>query len=627
MDPVTMMVASIGIQFFNNYANNEKNDEIQAKQREFQKACQNHEFERMRKLQIEASKLALELEDELHADRIKDIENSYDVWLQNLAHSFTINNWPLNVLPFIMKGESFGTMFNDTSKSICMHCILTPSNCDWFNEYFYDDLDLRIEAEMNNYWNAHGTHPVVYYGGGWNKRKSLTPKGPFIPDIINLVDIDLLEDQLKQFPTMVITPYFDPYLYFRVQLWGMGDLDENLKLKKKLFRIDIPFGDVDASKRIFSCDYNKNKKEELTDDYFNTTMEEFVPYLTCLIGFVADKYFWSIYGESALLPHIFPLIVDKKKVPFENQLSLTYQVRYENELRFYMEQELFDAVKAIELCHSLTTDQSNNIEIIVSKLLLRNGYEYNNKLTLSDNILNSKLYVDDIIVLSKLEEYRYISHVTFDKAMKSIVADDYYYVLNISELFDILSNDYFNYDNFVFVVKDKKVCVGFLTKENHFKRSVVAILDNSNRASNKVYQFNIKEKSCKVALKQFKLFETVPNALFLDSYYNDIKERAAFINKQEKLGKEIHEEDSSLFDDSLKKRVCDNEIKQWVKENIASSSIIKIIRVIYEDWYFILLLSTEADDSVINKMSFKMHSVDKSIDALMNNKLVLTIKK
>ena len=30
MDPITMMVASIGMQFFNNYANNEKNDEMRA---------------------------------------------------------------------------------------------------------------------------------------------------------------------------------------------------------------------------------------------------------------------------------------------------------------------------------------------------------------------------------------------------------------------------------------------------------------------------------------------------------------------------------------------------------------------------------------------------------------------
>ena len=45
MDPVTMMIASIGMQFFNNYANNKKNQEIQAQQRKFQKAAQLHDFD------------------------------------------------------------------------------------------------------------------------------------------------------------------------------------------------------------------------------------------------------------------------------------------------------------------------------------------------------------------------------------------------------------------------------------------------------------------------------------------------------------------------------------------------------------------------------------------------------
>lgn len=313
MDPVTMMVASIGMQFFNNYANNKKNKEIQTQQREFQIAAQLHDFERMRKAQSEAAKLAMELEVDLHNDRIKDIESSYDIWLENLAHSFTINNWPLNVLPFIMKGESFGSLITGTSKSISMHCILTPSNCDWFNEYFYDDLDMRVEAAMNNNWNAQSTHPIVYYGGGWNKRVKKTPTAPAIPESINLVDVALLENQLKQYPTLVITPYFDPFLHFRVKLWGMGENSSNT------FKIDIPHGDIEPSSRVFSHDYSKNNKLDDTDDLYNTTMEEFVPYLEKLIGFIADKYFWSMYGICPALPEIWK----KEKLLFCSPDSLS----------------------------------------------------------------------------------------------------------------------------------------------------------------------------------------------------------------------------------------------------------------------------------------------------------------
>ncbi len=297
MDPITMMVASVGMQFFNNYVNNKKSQEIQAKQREFQVAAAEHNFERMRKLQAEQAKLALELEAEVHKERVIDINNSYDSLLENFAHSFTIANWPLNVLPFVMKGESFGHLFNGTSKSVNMHCIFTPSNCKWFNEVFYDDIDLRLEAEMNNNWNSQTSHHVVYYGGAWNDRKDVG-NGYSIPNEINLNKIDLLKINLHQVPVMVITPYFDPWLHFRVYIWGMG------KNSDEPFRIDIPHGnDIEIAQRIFSYDYNKNEKVEDSEDFFNNTIEEFVPYLVSMIGFVADKYFWSMYGISPVLPN------------------------------------------------------------------------------------------------------------------------------------------------------------------------------------------------------------------------------------------------------------------------------------------------------------------------------------
>lgn len=293
MDPITMMVASIGMQFFNNYANSKKNEEIQEKQREFQRAAAEHDFERMRKLQTESAKLALELEAEVHKERVEDINSNYDALLDNFAHSFAIQNWPLNVLPFVMKGESFGTLFNGT-KSINLHCILTPSNCDWFNKNFYDDIDLRLEAEMNNNWNAQSTHPIVYYGGAWNRRSMV--KGISVPNIVDLDDIELLRVKLKDVPVVVITPYFDPWLHFKVKLWGMG------KDSDAPYRLDIPHGDeVEFSQRIFSYDYNKDEVD-ITEDFENTTVEEFVPYLECLIGFIADKYFWSMYGTPVSLP-------------------------------------------------------------------------------------------------------------------------------------------------------------------------------------------------------------------------------------------------------------------------------------------------------------------------------------
>ena len=376
-----MMVASIGMQFFNNYANSKKNTEIQEKQREFQKAAAEHDFERMRKLQAESAKLALELEAEVHKERVEDINSNYDSLLENFAHSFTIQNWPLNVLPFIMKGESFGSLFNGTAQSINLHCIFTPSNCDWFNEMFYDDIDLRLEAEMNNHWNAQSTHPIVYYGGGWNRRS--LKYGVSQPNLIDLDDIGLLETHLKNIPVLVVTPYFDPWLHFRVKLWGMG---KDCELP---FRIDIPHGNIEKQKRIFSYDYNKETKVEMTDDFLNNTIEELVSYLESLIGFVADKYFWGMY-------HIVPLaptyIASKEALCFPSDIRKLYLSEVETKQE-YRTDTLYDIERKLEYIESLSVilDRKKCQTLEIELLSYANSL-----IGLSDN---------QISTLSELKEY------------------------------------------------------------------------------------------------------------------------------------------------------------------------------------------------------------------------------
>lgn len=280
--PFSMITASIGAQLFNTWQANKKSEELQIRQREFQQAAQLHDFDRMRRLQREAAQLALELEAEVHRQRLEDIEASYDDILFQFANDFTIKLWPLKVLPFVMKGESFGINIRG-NQSIALHCILTPSNCDSFNDAIYDDLDLRLECMCNEHWNAQSSHPIVYYGGGWRKSK------------FDLDDVNLLHTRLKSIPTVVITPYFDPALHFRIKFWGMG--------KDSDVRIDIPDG-------MFAYDYHKEmdyfpKGEEPIDDLYNHTIEEFVPYLQCLIGFIADKYFWEMYSVYPAIPHMF----------------------------------------------------------------------------------------------------------------------------------------------------------------------------------------------------------------------------------------------------------------------------------------------------------------------------------
>ena len=49
--PWTMIAASIGAQLFNSWQANKKTEELQARQREFQRAAQQKDFDRIRQLQ------------------------------------------------------------------------------------------------------------------------------------------------------------------------------------------------------------------------------------------------------------------------------------------------------------------------------------------------------------------------------------------------------------------------------------------------------------------------------------------------------------------------------------------------------------------------------------------------
>lgn len=458
MDPITMMVAGIGMQFFNNYANNKKNREIQEKQREFQKASMAHDFERMRRLQAEQERLTLELEAEMHKERLEDINTNYDKLLDNFAHSFTIDNWPLDVLPFVMKGESFGSLFNGIAQAANLHCIFTPSNCDWFNSNFYDDIDLRLEAEMNNNWNSQSTHPIVYYGGAWNRRTKI--KSISVPKKIDLDDIELLRVKLKDVPVVVITPYFDPWLHFKVKIWGMG------KNVDTPFRIDIPHGaSIPKHQRIFTYDYHKDNVE-LTAEFENATVDEFTPYLECMIGFIADKYFWSMYKSAPLLPSI--LQNDKS---FNKLMKNSFIERYK-----------------------LQPDESQNNIVIIHNTLeyvakTSDIYTETERYRILESLHNK--YLDSIGGKEhlRLSDYNFISRLeelntNKDTTLNDILTDEkqsisenekmeVWFCANRNELYqrvaDVKKHNGFKADKFIYEIKDEFVCIGAFFDRNNKK--------------------------------------------------------------------------------------------------------------------------------------------------------------
>ena len=609
MDPITMMVASIGMQFFNNYANSKKNTEIQEKQREFQKAAAEHDFERMRKLQAESAKLALELEAEVHKERIEDINSNYDALLENFAHSFAIQNWPLNVLPFIMKGESFGSLFNGVTNSVNMHCIFTPSNCEWFNEMFYDDIDLRLEAEMNNNWNAQSTHPIVYYGGGWNRRS--LKHGVSQPNLIDLDDIDLLKTNLKNVPVIVVTPYFDPWLHFRVKLWGMGK-DSELP-----YRIDIPHeDDIEISKRIFSYDYNKEMKEEMTDDFSNTTIEEFVPYLESLIGFVADKYFWGMYK---IIPHL----IDIQSMEI---LPGIMRKAYDVQLDEYTNKGVYNVEKALDYCHIYKNQQAKKMVLfILEKYFLEKGLKYDTSKSVYRNYTCCQIHLSDIPIIYKLQESGYLSEDEMHNLVGKTCIDSYIYVLSINELLDYISSSKKHFDYFHFRILNGKVCVGYLTNKSISPVPFVAILYKKIKPTDIIYTYDIKNNQAQANKDLYsKILSIIPDTFSLPSDRISNTNLSLRIEEKIELGLNIYKEDPTIIQNAISKRVTFDDILSWIYSK--KGGTIKVVQFIYEEFYYLLLLHLNVNEEILDKCSYKMFSIDEKIQMKLKNNIILTIK-
>lgn len=320
MEPITgllMLVSSIGMQFITNNANNQQSQKLAALQRNYQALLARQKTEHSQQLQIQLNELQVEMENQVHLLRMKEIEESHDEIIESIVQGQDIDCWPLNVLPFVIKGKSFGTKIGGGAKTISVHCFLTPSNSAAFNRVLYSELDVKLQSDINTNWSTRSTHPIFYYGGAWRD------KNADINHVINCVG--QLATELRSMPCIVITPHFEnDGIAFQINMWGMGDgerhsadfvfknADENTKLDEIKFSYNYSIKQK-FDKSDFE-DFGDDALKEL-DKFLDTTRDEFSAYLQILIGFITDKYFWSMYGEAPYLPSL----VSHKKILVEGQ--------------------------------------------------------------------------------------------------------------------------------------------------------------------------------------------------------------------------------------------------------------------------------------------------------------------
>lgn len=286
---ITMILTNVGLQIYNNWCGSRQNDKLQKKREEFERAARERNTEHMWKLLREGQELTMQLEKEKHDDRLKELKDEVDHLLERLTYEATISNWPLKVLPIVMKNQAFGNLLANQEEHVALHVIFTRSNYDKFNKLVYPIVEKALEQYFDKHWSTATDHPVLFYSGAWKPMNNPTD-----------VQITAMREELKNLPTLLITPFYRPgdgKLVFQLHMWGVGANSTD--------RFDVPEIEPKSDEFHFQRTYTNQQDYDNEIGLLDEIVEDLVPYLECMIGYMADTYFWA---SSGLAPHL-PLLV------------------------------------------------------------------------------------------------------------------------------------------------------------------------------------------------------------------------------------------------------------------------------------------------------------------------------
>lgn len=299
--------AIIGVQLASGYftysQNKKQGKKIRALQEDYERTVQEEGMERAWQKLYDLQNCQRELEIEMQNDRIAKIDYDFAKEIENLAHRSALENLPLSVPPFVMKGETLN-MGNqlDSAVAVPLHCIFTRSNDKDFNSAMYRMLENRLSQYFTQYWGNASSHPVLFYSGAYTEEKNIGVKA----DNLNT------PDAIGNLPTLIVSPMLPKHgddFYFEVSIWGIP----NLEIKAGKF---IP--------NVIKFPY-KQKQKEYTKENKTQIVNELCPPLEAFISYIADQYYWA-YDK---VPPLLPSLLANGIIPTqENNLLKEYQQNY-----------------------------------------------------------------------------------------------------------------------------------------------------------------------------------------------------------------------------------------------------------------------------------------------------------
>ncbi len=405
---MTMILANVGLQIYNNWCGSRQNKQLQQKREEYERAAREHNTQRMWQLMREGQEMTRQLEEERHKQRLEELKNDVGNLLQKLAYSATINNWPLSVLPIVMKNQALGNLLANQEEHIAMHCILTPSNYHEFNKVVFPRIEEKLDEYCNQYWSVLTDHPVLFYSGAWRSGQAPTE-----------VQIDSMRSALGNLPTLLITPFFRPSdgrLIFQLRIWGVGTLNDGFN----------DFSELEPTE--FQRTYTDKDDYTNGDGLLDEIIEDIIPYLQCVIGYIADTYFWSSEGLSPCLPKLLTngtintdgmkyLIYENKN----NYNNLLDGCGDENPTLFFIPESLCELLDGISLFLDKKELNTKGKKILLQILNYRHNIKYDK---IEDVIDAKEITLYDISLIDLMMIY------ICEPKLLSLLKEEIYFVEN-----------------------------------------------------------------------------------------------------------------------------------------------------------------------------------------------------
>lgn len=294
---ITLAVQA-GVSLYNQRANNKNLAEIKKMQQDAKIATQEHSLERDYNKFLRSCELQTKIEEESHAERLKNLNQELLNSFEKLAHNANLNShYPLTISPYVI-GHSVipfsSTELSNSRQEIL--CILTNSNDKTFNKEVIPYLDNTLCTLIASFWNQGSMHTMCYFSNSWKENAVFCDE-----------DIDNLKSSIVT-PTITITPYFEKdnngyKVSIKVHLWGIGS-ELSAVIPSGLHFDAIPL--------------------KYTTSDINNIVITLSTSMICIAAQNIDVYYWTVYHQAPLLPS---LITDKH-IKLSDDLRKEYKNNY-----------------------------------------------------------------------------------------------------------------------------------------------------------------------------------------------------------------------------------------------------------------------------------------------------------